>query len=217
MTGTGIFISFEGSEGCGKSTQIRRLADALRQKDREVLILREPGGTPIGEVIRHLLKHDENAAGMTPEAELLLFAASRAQLVREVIQPALERGAVVLCDRFLDSTSVYQGVARALNESDVATINAFAVGETLPDLTLLLDLDAAEGRRRAAARQEAPDRMEQENEEFYEAVREGYRKLAMLHPGRIVLLDASLDEEGVAALIGAQVRRYLEGKTHGLC
>ena len=217
MAGTGIFISFEGSEGCGKSTQIRRLADALRQKNREVLILREPGGTPIGEVIRHLLKHDENAVGMTPEAELLLFAASRAQLVREVIRPALERGAVVLCDRFLDSTTVYQGVARALNESDVATINAFAVGGTLPDLTLLLDLDAAEGRRRAAARQEAPDRMEQENEEFYEAVREGYRKLAMLHPERIVLLDASLDEEGVAALIGAQVNCFLEGKTHGLC
>jgi dTMP kinase len=217
MAGTGIFISFEGSEGCGKSTQIRRLADALRLQDREVLILREPGGTPIGEVIRHLLKHDENAAGMTPEAELLLFAASRAQLVREVIRPALERGAVVLCDRFLDSTTVYQGVARALDQEDVAAINAFAVGGTLPDLTLLLDLDASEGRRRAAARQEAPDRMEQEADGFYEAVRNGYRQLAKLYPERIALIDASQDEEGVTALIGAQVRRYLEGKTHGLC
>ena len=101
MAGNGIFISFEGSEGCGKSTQILRLAALFEKLGREVVSLREPGGTTIGETIRHLLKHDENAAAMTPEAELLLFAASRAQLVREVIRPALERGAVVLCDRFL--------------------------------------------------------------------------------------------------------------------
>lgn len=216
MAGTGIFITFEGSEGCGKSTQIHRLAETLRLRDREVLILREPGGTPIGETIRHLLKHDENAGAMTPEAELLLFAASRAQLVREVIRPALNRGAVVLCDRFLDSTTVYQGVARSLAPADVAAINAFAVGGLLPNLTLLLDLDAAEGRRRAVLRGETFDRMEQEGAEFYEAVRHGYLQLAAVHPERIIVIDASLDEEGVSLLIAEKIKQHLEGKTHGL-
>jgi dTMP kinase len=216
MAGNGIFISFEGSEGCGKSTQIRRLAAFLQTLGREVLILREPGGTPIGETIRHLLKHDKNAAAMTPEAELLLFAASRAQLVREVIRPALEKGIVVLCDRFLDSTTVYQGVARALDSSDVAAINSFAVGELLPDLTLLLDLDVEEGRRRAASRGEPVDRMEQEDAGFYEAVRRGYLDLAREYPGRITLIDASLDEEGVAALISNKVSLRLEGQAHGV-
>jgi dTMP kinase len=112
MASSGLFITFEGSEGCGKSTQIRRIAGLLSAMGCEVITLREPGGTPIGESIRNLLQYDETAGAMTPEAELLLFAASRAQLVREVIRPALERGAVVLCDRFLDSTTVYQGVAR---------------------------------------------------------------------------------------------------------
>jgi dTMP kinase len=216
MAGNGIFISFVGSEGCGKSTQIRRLAAFLQTLGREVLILREPGGTPIGETIRHLLKHDKNAAAMTPEAELLLFAASRAQLVREVIRPALEKGIVVLCDRFLDSTTVYQGVARALDSSDVAAINSFAVGELLPDLTLLLDLDVEEGRRRAASRGEPVDRMEQEDAGFYEAVRRGYLDLAREYPGRITLIDASLDEEGVAALISNKVSLRLEGQAHGV-
>jgi len=216
MAGNGIFISFEGSEGCGKSTQIRRLAAFLQTLGREVLILREPGGTPIGETIRHLLKHDKNAAAMTPEAELLLFAASRAQLVREVIRPALEKGIVVLCDRFLDSTTVYQGVARALDSSDVAAINSFAVGELLPDLTLLLDLDAEEGRRRAASRGEPVDRMEQEDAGFYEAVRRGYLDLAREYPCRITLIDASLDEKGVAALISNKVSLRLEGQAHGV-
>jgi len=216
MAGNGIFISFEGSEGCGKSTQIRRLAAFLQTLGREVLILREPGGTPIGETIRHLLKHDKNAAAMTPEAELLLFAASRAQLVREVIRPALEKGIVVLCDRFLDSTTVYQGVARALDSSDVAAINSFAVGELLPDLTLLLDLDVEEGRRRAASRGEPVDRMEQEGAGFYEAVRRGYLDLAKEHPGRFTLIDASLNEEGVAALVSSEVSLRLEGQAHGV-
>ena len=115
----GFFITFEGSEGCGKSTQMKLLAEALDKNNpfspREVVVIREPGGTPIGEEIRSLLQYDEAASAMTPEAELLLFAASRAQLVREVIRPALARGAIVLCDRFFDSTTVYQGVARALN------------------------------------------------------------------------------------------------------
>ena len=217
MSQRGIFISFEGSEGCGKSTQIRRLAARFEQSGREVVTLREPGGTTIGETIRHLLKHDESADAMTPEAELLLFAASRAQLVREVIRPALERGAVVLCDRFLDSTTVYQGVARRLDATEVAAINAFAIGEILPDLTLILDLDAAEGRKRAASRSQEKDRMEQEGIEFYEAVRQGYLKLASAHPERLAIIDASGSIESVMAQITGIIKLSLEGRVDGLC
>jgi dTMP kinase len=214
MAQAGLFITFEGSEGCGKSTQIRRLAEFLGSLGNEVVVLREPGATPIGESIRNLLQYDESAGAMTSEAELLLFAASRAQLVREIIRPALARGAVVLCDRFLDSTTVYQGVARALDSSEVRAINDFAVGGTLPDLTLLLDLDAVEGRRRAAMRKGPADRMEQEGESFYEAVREGYLKLAAEDSGRFVLIDASSDEEGVESAIrnALQERFQISGK-----
>ena len=201
MAQAGLFISFEGSEGCGKSTQIRRLAEFLLSLEREVVVLREPGATSIGESIRNLLQYDASASAMTPEAELLLFAASRAQLVREIIRPALARRAVVLCDRFLDSTTVYQGVARALDSGDVSRINDFAVGGTIPDLTLLLDLDASEGRRRAATRKGPADRMEQEGESFYEDVRQGYLKLATEHPGRFAVIDGSLDEENVESAI----------------
>jgi dTMP kinase len=210
MAKTGLFITFEGSEGCGKSTQIRRIAEKLRAGGREVISLREPGGTPIGERIRNLLQYDDDASAMTSEAELLLFAASRAQLVREVIRPALERGAVVLCDRFFDSTTVYQGVARALPAAEVAAINVFAVGSTLPDLTLLLDLDAAEGRLRASLRKGPVDRMEQEGGEFYEAVRCGYLELAQKNPSRIVVINASPDESVVEASIEAAIMYRLK-------
>jgi dTMP kinase len=216
MAGKGLFITFEGSEGCGKSTQIGRLAARLRDAGREVVLLREPGGTPIGEKIRHLLQYDESAGAMTPEAELLLFAASRAQLVREVIRPAMERGAVVLCDRFLDSTTVYQGVARALDRRDVAAVNAFTVGGTLPDLTLLLDLDTAEGRRRAVSRKGPVDRMEQEGEEFYEAVMRGYLELAEASPGRFAVIDASGNEASVESLITAALAERFNGGAHGI-
>lgn len=216
MAQSGRFISFEGSEGCGKSTQILRLATRFQLLGREVVQLREPGGTTIGETIRHLLKHDESADAMTPEAELLLFAASRAQLVREVIRPALERGAVVLCDRFLDSTTVYQGVARRLDAAEVAVINAFAIGGILPDLTLLLDLDASEGRKRAASRSRDKDRMEQEGVEFYESVRQGYLKLASAHPERLAVIDASGSIESVEAQISATINLRLEGSIDGL-
>lgn len=174
--------------------------------------MREPGGTPIGEQIRNLLQYDEAGKAMTPEAEILLFAASRAQLVREVIRPALLRGAVVLCDRFLDSTTVYQGVARALAQEEVQAINGFAVGETLPDLTILLDLDAAEGRRRAAGRKGPKDRMEQEDEGFYESVRQGYLELARAHPGRIAVI-AAVGGEGE---VEASITTVLKERCHGL-
>ena len=212
MASKGLFISFEGSEGCGKSTQIARLATRIRDSGREVITMREPGGTPIGEQIRNLLQYDEAGKAMTPEAEILLFAASRAQLVREVIRPALLRGAVVLCDRFLDSTTVYQGVARALAQEEVQAINGFAVGETLPDLTILLDLDAAEGRRRAAGRKGPKDRMEQEDEGFYESVRQGYLELARAHPGRIAVI-AAVGGEGE---VEASITTVLRERCHGL-
>ena len=214
MAITGLFISFEGSEGCGKSTQISLLSERFRNAGSEVLLLREPGGCPLGERIRELLKFDPAGEGMTAQAELLLFAASRAQLVREVIRPALERGAVVLCDRFLDSTTVYQGVARALSPADVAAVNAFATGGTMPDITLLLDLDAAEGRRRAAGRRGPSDRMEREEAPFYEAVRRGYLELAASTP-RIEVINASGSVEQVGESVAAAMRRRLEGRGHG--
>lgn len=216
MASKGLFISFEGSEGCGKSTQIALLATRLRRSGREVVMLREPGGCPLGERIRELLKFDPAGAGMTAEAELLLFAASRAQLVREVIRPSLGRGAVVLCDRFHDSTTVYQGVARSIAPAEVAAVNAFAAGGTVPEVTILLDLDAAEGRRRAAARKGPADRMEQERDEFYAAVRRGYLDLAAAEPSRIAVIDASGDVEAVGDAIAAVLKERLKGRSHGL-
>jgi dTMP kinase len=192
MSTRGRFISFEGSEGCGKSTQLARLRARLEAEGKDVLLTREPGGTPAGERIRDLLQHDPEGEGLTPEAELLLFAASRAQLVREVILPALDAGTWVLADRFLDSTTVYQGVGRGLDLAAVSAINGFAVGDCLPDTTILLDLSVAEGRARIGARDGgAADRMEREPDSFFEKVRAGYLELAAANPERFAVLDAS--------------------------
>jgi len=190
----GIFVSFEGSEGCGKSTQIRLLADRLKALGHQVILTREPGGTEIGEQLRHLLQFSKAGHAMASETELLLFTASRAQLVREVIAPALEAGTIVLADRFLDSTTVYQGVARKLDPAEVAAINRFAVGDTLPDITFVFDLDpviARERLRHRPAPAGAPDRMEGQSAAFFEAVRTGYLALAHDNPTRIRLLDAA--------------------------
>jgi dTMP kinase len=200
----GVFITFEGSEGCGKSTQVRRLAERLQTAGRTVLVTREPGGTPVGEEIRHLLQFHPAGHGMKPETELLLFAASRAQLVREVIEPALAAGTVVIADRFLDSTTVYQGVARALDTDAVRFINGFAVGACRPDVTFILDLDPAVARRRLLRRLrpvDSPDRMEQQPEAFYEAVRVGYQQLAADETVRCVLLDGAVAAADIAARI----------------
>jgi dTMP kinase len=189
----GVFITFEGSEGCGKTTQIHRLAERLKGAGLQVLLTREPGGTPLGESIRHLLKFAEEGRDMTPEAELLLFAASRAQLVRRVIEPALEAGTWVIADRFLDSTTVYQGVARRLDREAVRFINEFAVGVRRPDLTFVLDVEPEETRRRLLRRPRplgAPDRMEQMPPEFYDSVREGYLALAREEPERFRVIQA---------------------------
>ena len=198
MAPRGQFISFEGSEGCGKSTQIARLKARLEASGREVLLTREPGGTSAGEAIRDLLQHSQDGEGMTAESELLLFAASRAQLVREVIVPALERGTWVLADRFLDSTTVYQGIARGLDRDAVAAINGFAVGETLPDRTILLDISVAETRRRIPL---PTDRIEREPDAFFEKVRSGYLQIAKGAPGRFVVLDAERTEDELEAAI----------------
>jgi dTMP kinase len=204
----GLFISFEGSEGCGKSTQIRLLADRLKNAGHRVTLTREPGGTEIGEQLRHLLQFSKAGHAMAPETELLLFTASRAQLVREVIVPALDSGAMVLADRFLDSTTVYQGVARRLDSAQVAAINRFAVGGTLPDITFILDLDPAIARQRMQLRTAptgAPDRMESQPATFFEAVRAGYLALARDHPARVRLLDAAGSIEHLAERIWQEV------------
>jgi len=216
MATKGIFLSFEGGEACGKSTQIRLLDDYLRREGRETLCLREPGGTAVGEQIRQTLQYSKDSSAMVPEAELLLFAASRAQLVREAIRPALQEGKVVLCDRFVDSTTVYQGVARNLDRDSVAWINQFAIDGLLPDLTFLLDLDLEDARSRMAQRKKVrpvKDRMEEQEEGFYYAVRDGYLELAEQEVQRIVLIDASAPVENVAFEIRLRVKEFLHGLT----
>jgi dTMP kinase len=186
------FITFEGSEGSGKSTQINLLATRLTKAGVPLLVTREPGGTPIGEKIRHLLQFAPESVAMTPETELLLFEASRSQLVRELIQPALDRGSVVICDRFADSTTVYQGVARRLDPETVRQMNEFAVGNCWPDLTFLLDIDIETARARMLRRVRPAggmDRMEQEPVQFYQDVCVAYRQLAEREPDRIQVID----------------------------
>ncbi len=205
----GLFITFEGTEGAGKSTHIRLLAERLRQLGRTVRELREPGGTPLGEEIRHLLKHHPAGRGMTPETELLLMNASRAQLVREVIRPALDAGEVVLCDRFFDSTVAYQGDGRGLDLKLVESVIAAAVGETRPDLTLLLHVPLSVSESRRLSRQNsqsAPaDRFEESDRAFFERVERGFQAIATTEPKRVLVIEASRDIESIAADIWSHV------------
>lgn len=187
------FITFEGSEGSGKSTQANRLAARLQRCGVPSILTREPGGTPIGETIRELLQFAPHNSMMTPETELLLFVASRSQLVREVIGPALERGMCVIADRFFDSTTVYQGAARKLDRQIIECLNNFAVGDCVPDITFVLDVDGATAESRMQHALRKADRMEQQPAEFYERVRQGYYQLASQEPERIVLIDGSRD------------------------
>ena len=192
----GYFISFEGTEGCGKSTHIRKLTDRLEADGHTVRAIREPGGTDSGEQIRNLLKHGPE--NLTPEAELLLMHASRAQLVREIIRPALAAGEVVLCDRFFDSTTIYHGAGRGLDSVHVQAVIDFAVGETRPDLTLLLQipLEISEKRR---AKRSGSDRFESADREFFKRIEAGYAALAEAEPDRIQVIDASRPLEIVQA------------------
>ncbi len=205
----GLFITFEGTEGAGKSTHIRLLAERLRQLGRTVRELREPGGTPLGEEIRHLLKHHPAGRGMTAETELLLMNASRAQLVREVIRPALDAGEVVLCDRFFDSTVAYQGHGRGLDLKLVESVIAAAVGETRPDLTLLLHVPLSVSESRRLSRQNsqsAPaDRFEESDRAFFERVEGGFQVIATTEPKRVLVIEASRDVESIAADIWSRV------------
>jgi len=210
VTALSRFISFEGGEAVGKSTQVERLAERLRSLGHKVLVTREPGGTPLGETIRHLLKHAPEGRGMTPYAEVLLFLASRAELVRKVIMPALDQGTWVLSDRFLDSTTVYQGAGRKLPTEIVERVNAFVVGTQVPSLTLVLDLEPAAAQRRQMARSPGNpsfDRMEAEPLDFFERVRQGYFDLAKEHPHRIKILSAAGTVDETAGLIWAEAAK----------
>ena len=190
MARSGKFITFEGGEGCGKTTHIRRVVARLQASGRPVLELREPGGTPVGEQIRQVLQYSKQSVRMLSETELLLFCASRAQLVREVIQPARAAGQIVIADRFSDSTTVYQGAGRQLDPAVVQFINNFAIGGCRPDLTLVIDLDPRIGLERARGR-ELFDRMENQSLEFYDRVRQGYLTLARQEPVRVKIVDGN--------------------------
>jgi dTMP kinase len=195
---SGRFITFEGTEGGGKSTQINLLETRLRAQGCTVRALREPGGTPIGEEIRHTLQHSSQNQAMSAEAELLLMNASRAQLVREVIRPALEGGEIVLCDRFYDSTVAYQGYGRRIDLQLVRTVIDFAVGPTRPDLTILLHVPVEVSESRRKSRPSAGrDRMEELDRAFFQRVEQGFQALAAAEPKRVRLIDATQAIEAV--------------------
>ena len=199
------FITFEGSEGSGKTTQVKRLAIHLEKIGIIPEVFREPGGTPLGEAIRHLLQHSDESHAMTPEAELLLFEASRSQLVQEKIRPALKHGGWVICDRFFDSTSAYQGAARKLDLGLVERLNRFVAGNCVPDLTFILDVERETARSRLSARK-IRDRMEEQPEDFYERVRSAYRELARRDAGRVTLINGARHVDQIAAEIWRMVR-----------
>lgn len=209
----GLFITFEGTEGCGKTTQVSLLASELQLMGYTVRTFREPGGTPIGEEIRHTLKHSDANEAMTAETELLLMNASRAQLVREVIRPALAAGNIILCDRFYDSTTAYQGYGRGLDLNVVKTVIEFAVGKTKPDLTLLLTVPYAVSQERLLARQATMpflrDRMEEADRPFFERVAQGYQAIAADDPERIRPIDATGTTQNIEAAIWREVSPLL--------
>jgi dTMP kinase len=201
----GLFITFEGTEGCGKSTQVRLLADRLQSLGHRVRLLREPGGTPIGEEIRHTLKHSKQNAAMTAEAELLLMNASRAQLVREIIRPALANNEIILCDRFYDSTTAYQGYGREMDLAQVKTVIDFAVGDTRPNVTLFLHVPADISIERLRSRQEnlpfIRDRFEEADQKFFERVAHGFGVIAASEPDRVKFVNGNQPVELVCARV----------------
>ncbi len=209
----GVFITFEGAEGCGKSTQVELLAQRLRVLGHRVRTVREPGGTPIGEEIRHTLKHSKSNANMHSETELLLMNASRAQLVREVVRPAIQAGEIVVCDRFYDSTTAYQGYGRQLDLKMVKEVIDLAVGNTRPDLTLLMMVSHDIGELRRAMRQSTlpfmRDRIEEGDKQFFDRVNEGFKAIAAAEPRRIRVVDGAEAVEVVCAKIWEIVQPIL--------
>jgi dTMP kinase len=206
-----FFITFEGIEGCGKTTQIGLLTSYLKRIQRPFLLTREPGGTEVGERIRRILLSSENA-GIEPMAELFLYAAARIQHFHQVISPSLHEGNVVLCDRFADATLAYQGYGRGLDLAWIEKIHARTVENVMPDLTFLLDVLVEEGLRRALKRMEKhtdkEDRFEREALDFHQRVRDGYLALARREPERIIVLDGMKDEE----TIHHEIVSHLSGK-----
>ncbi len=204
-------ITLEGGEGAGKTSAIAAIRDRLQAAGHEVVLTREPGGTPLAERIRELLLNPQDEA-LAPETELLLMFASRAQHVREVVRPALRRGAFVVSDRFTDSSYAYQGAGRGLDPEWIAALERRAVG-VKPGLTLLLDLDVREGRARTAGRDLWPDRIESEQDDFFERVRAGFRARAAAEPQRFRVIDAAQPPAGVAAAVEAAITAYLRTLT----
>ncbi|TCV97406.1 thymidylate kinase [Luteibacter rhizovicinus] len=207
----GRLITLEGGEGAGKSTLLSGLRELLRAHGIDPLMTREPGGTPVGEAVRAVVL-DASRSELCPEAELLLMFASRAQLVREVIAPALAAGRWVLCDRFTDASYAYQGGGRGQPVDRIAELENWAVAGVVPDITLLLDLPVSTGRARAAGRGEA-DRIEVEADAFFERIRDAYRARAAAEPGRFRLIDASATPDAVLAQAGAALAPLFGGVT----
>jgi dTMP kinase len=209
----GLFITFEGTEGSGKSTQVGNLAERLQSLGYRVRKLREPGGTPIGEEIRHTLKHSLQNHAMTAEAELLLMNASRAQLVREVIRPALAEGEIVVCDRFFDSSTAYQGYGRELALEKVKAVIEFAVGDTKPDLTLFLHIPSEISAERVRSRQVSlpfvRDRLEEADQKFFERVAHGFGVVAATEPQRVKFINGAQTVDAVGAKIWEMVHPLL--------
>ncbi len=204
-------VSVEGCAGSGKYTQIARLASRLQKLGHDVVSVREPGGTEIGEQIRNIIVHNSKGDEMCAETELLLFTAARAQLVREVIAPALTRGALVLSDRYLDSSTVYQGIGRNLAADPVQQINRFAVGNVMPDLTIVIDVPMEVSLERIRQRaSDIPDRMERENIGFYKKIREGYLLLAKGMPERLAVIDGSKTEDVIEKKIWEVVQKLIK-------
>lgn len=207
----GLFITFEGGDGAGKSTQIERLKEYLEQQGYEVLLTREPGGTNVGEKIREVLLDPANVE-MDPMTETMLYAAARAQLVAEVIRPALHKGMIVISDRFLDSSLAYQAWGRELGSS-VLEINSYGIGDCMPDLTVYLRVDPDTGRKRI--RQREQDRIESETEQFHQKVFNGYEQLCKDYPERIFCVDASRSIEDIEMTIRTEVKRRIDGFSSG--
>lgn len=194
-----MFVTFEGVEGAGKTTQVRLLHDYLAQTTIPFIFTREPGGTQLGERLRELLI--DPLGQMSREAEMLLLSASRAELVDKVIEPAMDEGRIVVCDRFWDATLAYQGYGRRLPLEALMQINMFAARNLAPDVTFLLDIPIDVSRERLRGRKRTTDRMEREKRDFHERVAEGYRRIAAADPGRIIVLDGTRPEEELAAQI----------------
>ncbi len=205
----GLFITFEGLDGSGKTTQIALLADYLKRKGREVITTIEPGGTNLGDRIRQILL-DKNNEGMSNKAETFLFEASRAELVSKVIAPALGSGKIIICDRFFDSTIAYQGIARGLGVEKVMELSLWATDGIVPDLTFLLSVDVEGGEKRLSGSSKNRDRIESEEEKFKQRIFDGYIELARKYSGRIVLIDAKQEIKTIFSQIRERVDKELD-------